>query len=120
MLRLQAEGCTARVRASGFTSDCIIQKIAAVELDPGWVVQTSITRPELGSYTWAASTGASRSAFQHEIVVVSVTQFQLFITLANAGADRRRAGKVQRCAFHTANFSSGDQRGIDGGESACM
>src|SRR5215211_3852953 len=97
VLRLQCDAIPLPVRASAGAEQRAVEIAAAVELN------TRLGRPERqGAATVGIAQGSgfdqgriAGSAVEYHVVVITPTEEQLGVTLADARADRRRGGEIE-------------------------
>ena len=77
------------------------------------MVETSSTRPLVGSYMRAARTRSFALPVDNPVVVVAVTENQLLIVIVDASPDSGRRSEIHRRSLDRPKFARGDQSLID-------
>lgn len=116
MLGFHDKGIAVVVNDAIFAGDLAVQEIAGVELQAGFGG---------GDFQDATGGGLGNASLEGHfsvrivndpVVVVATAEFELFVVLADAGADGRGGGEVKRGAFDGAQFAKGDERAVNRGE----
>src|SRR5215813_6577515 len=108
MLCLQTEDVTWVVVLAAFALH-LSEKVAVVELHARIGRQDFHYSACRGVGDFRRLTQYSGLAVDDEVVVVALAEFQLFVVLVDARADRRRLRKVERRVFDASQFTGRDQ-----------
>lgn len=115
MLGLQAKAGSISETLAALSKDRAIQKIAAVELNARFGRQ-DLQYASAGGFENLR--GQLRvvaiAAFQNPIVIVTASEFELFVFLLDARADGGELGEIERSTADRAQFSGRNDCGIDG------
>ncbi len=109
MLCFQAKAVAPFVNVPLFSDDGSVQEVTRIKLHS----RLSRINFQHSSTGWFVDPGSQSQAVtftvDHKIVIVSVPDYQLLVTIVDASANRGGLGEIQRRSLNRANFAGGDQ-----------
>lgn len=97
-----------------------VEEVAAVELDAWLCGGDAHDAPACGGVHFGNGAWAEAGAtVEHPVVVVARAVGELFVRVLDAFADGVGRSEVERCPGDFADFSCGDEAGVDGGVVRC-
>src|SRR5206468_657027 len=113
VLRFQRQGGAELVNAAHAVNGSV-QKVARVELNTGLVCEDLHHAARFRVFHFGGQRRSAGLVVQHEVLIVAVGEFQLFVGGPDTAADDHRGSEVERSAGYGSDLTGRNQRLVHG------